>query len=454
MLLSRKRIDATDGPLIRQILTFSFPMILSTLVQNLFSAVDLAVLGNMANSGAVASVGATTSTVSLLVNLFIGFASGTKILLSRFLGERNQEKLQKTVDTAIILAFCAGALISLLGWIFSPWFLRLLNCPAECYDGALLYLRVYLTAAPASLAYNYSSAILNACGNTRSPLLFMIFSGASNLVLNVLLCLVLPNKVLAVALATAASQILGAILTLGQLSSGKEILRIRITKLRWSFTAFRKIISQGLPIGLYNILFPLGSLQISAALNTFGASAIAGNSASASLETITHAFHAGIGSACGVFMGQNLGAQKHDRVKQTMFHSLWLGVLGTFLLDNSVYLSGRFWLQLLLPDDPAAWEFALIRMRYILCFGFISAINNMLTHVMQAFGYSALTSTNSTICVLGFRVVWMTWIYPRNPTFSMLILCFFVSWLLMLVTNVVFSTIVYARYQKGKYKRL
>jgi putative MATE family efflux protein len=454
MLLSGKRIDATNGPLIRQILTYSLPLIITTIIQNLFSTVDLAVLGNMADSTAVASVGATSTTTSLMVNLFVGFSSGTKILMARFLGEKDTEKVKSTANTAILLALGAGVTISILGWIFSPLFLRLLNCPEECFDGAVLYLRIYLTAAPAILLYNYCSAILNASGNTQSPLIFMLLGGILNLMLNVILCLFLPNKVLAVALATISSQLLGALLTFRRLCSGKEALQINPRKLRWSGQAIKKILIQGLPIGLYNILFPLGSLQISAALNTFGASAIAGNSASVSLESITNAFHAGIGSTCGVFVGQNLGAKRHDRVKKSLIHCFWLSNLCILLLGNGVYLTANIWLSLLLPDDTLAWDFSLIRMRYILCFGFINATNNIMTHMIQAFGYSILTSANSVLCVLGFRVVWMTWIYPLNPTYEMLIVCFMVSWLLMLVTNTTMSTIVYIRYRKGKYRRL
>ena len=453
-MLTAKRVDATKGPLIRQILTYTYPLFLSALINNLFHTVDLAVLGNMADTVAVASVGATGVTVSLMLNLFYGLASGTKILLARFLGEKATDKIQTTADTAIIMAFLAGLLIAVSGWFVSPQFLRLLNCPEDCFDGAVLYLQIYLSAAPAVVLYYYCAAILNASGNTRSPLLFMILSGVTNLVLNVILCLVLSNKVLAVALASAFSQLLGAVLTLSQLASGKEALQVRLNKLQWSFTAFRKILAQGLPIGLYNILFPLGSLQISAALNAFGASAIAGTSASATLETIANTFHAGIGSTCGVFLGQNLGAEKHDRVRKSLLHCLWLSASITFVLGNTIHLTGKFWLQLLLPDDHIAWEYALTRMGIIMVFGFISATNNILTHLLQAFGYSFLTSVNSVVCVLGFRVVWMTWIYPLNPTFHMLMACFLVSWLLMLATNTVMFTVVYLRYRKGKYRQL
>ena len=454
MLLTRKRINTTTGPLIRQILLYAFPLMISTLVQNLFNVVDLAVLGNMADSIAVASVGATTMTVSLVVNLFIGFSSGIKVLLARFLGEASEEKIKKTADTAVLFALISGVFVAVLGWLVSPTILRLLNCPEECFDGAVLYLQIYLTTAPAILLYNYCAAILNASGNTRSPLLFMLLGGITNVVLNVILCLILPNKVIAVAIATASSQILGAFLTFRQLCSGKEALTLRPRKLRWSGEALRKILAQGLPIGLYNILFPLGNLQLTAAINSFGASAIAGNSAAASFESINNAFHAAFGSTSSVFIGQNLGAMQHRRVKQSFLHCFWLAVLAAAVVGNTICLTGDLWLSLLLPEDPLAWEFARIRMIYILGFSFISATNNIFVHLLQAFGYSFLTSLNSALCVLGFRVVWMTWIYPIHPTYETLIQCFFVSWLLMLVTNISISTIVYLRYRKGKYRRL
>ena len=449
-----KKLDATKGPIISKLLTYSFPLILSTLVQSLFNAVDVAVLGNMASSEAVASVGATTSVVSLLVNLFVGFASGSKILLARFLGERSEEKVRKTADTAVLLSVISGMLVAALGWFLSPALLQVLKCPADCFDGAVLYLRVYLLAAPAILLYNYCSAILTSAGNTRSPLVYMLLGGSLNLVLNILLCLILPNKVLAVALATVASQVLGALLTLRRLCSGRDSIHVHLKKLRWSNTFFKKILANGLPLGLVNILYPLGSLQIQSALNSYGVSAIAGNSASITLENITSAFHGNLSSGTGVFIGQNLGAQEHKRVKRCFLHGLWISTLTSGLVGNALFVTGRFWVGLIVPDDPLAVEFALIRMQYILALQFISGCNGVLSHFLQNFGYSFLSSLNSIVCVLGFRVVWMTWIYPLKPTFHMLMACFLVSWLLMLVTNTVMFTVVYARYRKGKYRML
>jgi len=452
--MASNRIDATSGAIVPQILRYSYPLILSTLVQSLFSAVDVAVLGNMADSNAVASVGATGAVTSLLVNAFVGFSSGTKILLARFIGARDQEKIRSTADTAVLLSLLCGLLVAALGWVLSPAILRLTNCPDSCFDGATLYLRIYFTAAPAILLYNFCSSILTASGNTRSPLLYMLLGGGLNLVLNVILCLILPNKVLAVAIATAASQLLGAVLTLTRLCSGKDAVRLHPLRMKWSGHALLKILTQGLPIGLVNVLYPLANLQIQSALNSYGVAAIAGNSASATLENVSNACHANLSAATGVFMGQNLGAQQHDRVKRTLFHGLWLAPLTGLVIGLSMYLSGRFWLNLILPGDTAAADFAMVRMGCILAFHFVAGFNGVLSHFLQSFGYAFLSSLNSIVCVLGFRFVWMTWVYPRHENFFMLMVCYLISWLLMLTTNFCMSAVVYTRYRKGHYKVL
>lgn len=453
-MASAKRIDATKGPIIGQILLYSYPLILSTLVQSLFNAVDVAVLGNMADSTAVAAVAATGTVAGLIVNAFVGFSAGAKILLARFIGERSQEKIRQTADTAVLLSLICGLLVAVLGWFFTPAVLRLTNCPADCFDGAVLYLRIYFSAAPALLLYNFCSSILTAAGNTQSPLIYMLLGGALNVVLNIILCLVLPNKVLAVAIATMASQVLGAVLTTVRLCSGKDAVVIRLRELVWNTKAFTKILFQGLPIGLTNVLYPLAGLQIQAALNSYGVSALAGNSASVTLESIAGAFTGNLAAATGVFMGQNLGAQDHIRVRQSFVRGTLLTVMTGMVLGASLYFSGRFWVGMILPGDPVAVEYAMTRASYILLFYAVSAMNQGLSQLLQSFGYSFLSSLNSIFWVLGFRVVWMTWIYPRYTSFSCLMCCFLVSWLLMMVTNIVMTAVVYSRYLHGKYKRL
>lgn len=453
-MITAKRIDATSGPLVRQILLYSLPLILSTVLQNLFNAVDTAVLGNMADSTAVASVGATGTVVGLIVNAFIGFPAGTRIVLARFIGEKNPERIRAAVDTSVILAIVVGLIVAVLGCIFSPLLLQMLNCPEDCFDGAALYLRVYFTAAPAILLYNFCSGIISTAGNTQSPLYYMIAGGILNVVLNILLCLILPNKVAAVAISTVASQILGALLCLRRLRRGEGEIQLKLRAMRWNGPAFRKIFSMGLPLSIANLMYPLGSLQIQSSVNSFGSAAIAGNHASAIWETFGSAFVGGIGTAGGVFIGQNLGAQKHDRVKKSIFHSLWINTSFGAGVGLLLLLTAPLGLQIFLAGDQTALEFGMIRSYCILTAFGIAGVNNALGAYLQNFGYSSLSSINAVVWVLGFRFVWMTWIYPLNPNFFMLMICFAVSWALTMMTNIVMGSIVYIRYRKGKYRRL
>lgn len=452
--MTSKRIDATQGPIVRQILVYSFPLILSTLIQQLFHAVDLAVLGNMADTAAVASVGATSSTVSLLTVLFTSISSGTRVLLARFIGERSEEKVQRTVDTSVIFAFIGGVFVLLLGWIAAPVMMTLTECPENCMDGAVLYIRVYLCAAPGILLYNFSNALLTTSGNTRSPLYYMFAGGLLNVVLNVVLCLLLENKVMAVAVASAASQVLGAVLCLRRLCSGRDIVKLTPAKMKWDAGIFGKMLKQGLPISLYNALFPLANLQIQAAINSFGVAGVAGSSAASTMETIASSFTGSIGTATGVFIGQNLGAHKPERVWSSFRNCLWMNFVIGGVLGVTLYSSGRFWLGLLLPDDPAAVDYAMIRMSFVMLFFGVNALNVVLTHTLQGFGYSILSSINSVVGVLLFRVFWMHLIYPRYESYPSLMCCFLVSWLLMLTANSTMSAIVLLRYRKGHYKRL
>lgn len=453
-MIKTRRIDATTGPIVPQIFRYALPLILTTLLQSLFNAVDLAVLGNMADSNAVASVGATSSSYSLMMTLFVSFSAGIRVLLARFVGERSREKVKLAVDTAIILALGLGIIAAVGGYFVSPLLLRWIDCPEECYEGAVLYLRIYIGAAPAILMYNFSSGILSVAGNTRSPLHYMMAGGVLNVVLNILLCLVLPNKVGAVAISTAVSQCLGAVLCLRKLRQGEGIVQWKPLNMQFSGKMCGKIIAQGIPIGLTDILYPLANLQIQAAVNSFGVAAVAGGGASNSLEGIAGAFNSGIATTTGVFIGQNLGAEKHDRVRKSFFSSLWLGASIGLTVGLFLCLTGRFSLRFFIPNDPEAVEYAMIKLWCIVGFYGVACVNGVLNHSIRAFGYAALSSVASIVCVFGFRTVWMNFIYPQNPTYLWLMTCYPVSWIMTTFMLTAIFVVIYRRYRHGKYKKL
>jgi len=348
------------------------------------------------------------------------------------------------------MSLSIGVVAAILGSIFAEPMLVLTKCPENCFSGALLYLRIYFLSAPAILLYSFGSSILRTAGDTTRPLIYMLLSGSLNLILNILLCFVLEEKIAAVAIATVASQVLGAILVIIRLCTMKGDCRISLLKLRFNMHICGRILRFGIPICLNTALFPLANLQIQSAINSFGAPAIAGNTAAANLESIVSSISTAFGTSALTFIGQNLGAGNRERVHKSFRICLSTTFLLGLFFGILFYSFGSFFLSFFVGNDPQAIGFGLMRSKYILAFYFIAAVNNCLGSTLNAFGYSTFTSLNSIISVFGFRLLWMNFVYPFFPVYECIFVCFFVSWLMMLACNIIMTTIVFRKYQKGK----
>lgn len=450
-----KSVDMLHGNLLRAIISFSIPLLFVGLIQNLFNAVDIMVLGYLADTNAVAAVGATGTIIHLLVNVALGISNGAKIILARLMGEGEDEKIQQTVYTSIATAAALGIAVALAGVALAPLFLRLTACPESIFDGAVTYMRLYFAAAPAIMLYNFGSNILQVSGDSKRPLYYMVASGTLNVVLNIALCVLMTDKVAAVAIATAASQMLGAVLVICRLLRMEGQCRLSIRHSRWSTVAFCKLMTNGIPIGLTNSLYSLASLQIQSAINAFGPAAIAGNSACASLETIEAAIAATPwNTAAGVFVGKNVGADNRERVKRSILYCLAITSMLSVAISLVQMGFSRQLLSLYVSSEEAV-AYGRIRMLYTVLPYVIAAVNGMLAGVIQAFGFSVFTTVNSIVSVLLFRIFWMNVIFPLSPTFHLLMLCFLVSWSLILVVNVIFFSYVYFfRFARGRIKKM
>ena len=447
-LLKAKNIDTTTGSLFTKIILYSIPLILSTLIQQLFNAVDIVVLGNMADSTAVAAVSATTPITSLIVSTFVGISTGTRVVLARFIGARDEENTRNVTDTSLIFSVAVGALIAVVGFVFAPWFLDITNCPIECYDGALIYVRIYMLSAPFIMLYNFGSAIITADGDTQRPLYYIMIAGVTNVVLNIILCLCLEEKVAAVAIATVASQVISAFLVSFSLLSIEGACRVNILRMRFGIGALGKVLAAGLPMALVHALFPLSNLQIQSAINSHGVAAIAGNGAVSTIESVVSAFTGPIGTSASVFIGQNIGAKKRDRVKR----SFWMCMLVAVVIGGGIgvftYLTGRFWLSLIVGADAAAIEYGLTRMFCTTLFHVVAAINGVFASAILAHGFSVASAINSIFSVFVFRVVWMQTVYPKSETFWSIVVCFIVSWALRMMVNIVLYGFIWRGYRK------
>ena len=479
-LLKAKNIDATTGSLFKKIILYSLPLMLSTLIQQLFNAVDIMVLGNMANSTAVASVAATSSITSLIVTAFVGIATGTRVVLARFIGAKDEKNARQVTDTSLIFAVVIGAVIAVVGFILAPWFLDITECPPECYEGALIYVRIYVSAAPFILLYNFGSSVITADGDTQRPLYYIMIAGAVNVVLNIILCFMLDNetvsfilngvshlpgvgldgetikylsstldqKVVAVAVATVASQVIGAVLVSFRLLTMDGICRVKIQKMCFGFSALGKVLAAGLPMALVHALFPLSNLQIQSAINSYGVTATAGNGAASTIETVVSAFPSPFGTAAAVFIGQNIGAKKPDRVRKSFWYCMIMTTAVAVVVGVGTYLTGRFWLSLIVGSDAEAIEFGLVRMSCTTLFYFVAAINGVFASAILAHGFSVASAINSVFSVFVFRIIWMQVLYPHNKTFLFVMACFVVSWGVRMLANFVIYGSIWHGYKK------
>lgn len=450
-----RKVDATQGNLVKLIFIYTIPLILTNIIQHLFTLVDTAVLGNMADTIAVASVGATTTITSLVLNGITGLSAGISIVLARYIGQKNEQKIRTTIDTALLTGVGFGAIVAVLGVIFAPALLAFIDCPAECFNGAVLYLQIIIAAAPITMLYNYGAAIMRTMGDTQRPLTYITVSGLVNVGLNVILCKVLTEKVAAVAIATVASKIISAALVFHRLCHLENGRQVSVKKMRFDTKSFRSIIQYGIPSAISTLLYPIANLQVVPAINSFGVDAVAGNSAATHLQNIANSFTTGFSHATTTFMGQNIGAEKKARVKDSFWYCLGFGILITGVIGTFFHLSGELWLSLILGNSAeVAISYGMIRLFYITQFMFISLTNNVLLHALQAYGYPLFGSISSILFTLGFRVFWMQVIYPKNPSFDMVMLCFTVSWTLNMIFNAIFVGIFTKRYSKGIYKKI
>lgn len=444
-----QNVDITGGPIFSSILKYSIPVMIGSLIQVLFNSADIAVLGHMADDVAVAAVGVTGVIVGLIVNSFVGLSSGCTIILARYVGMRDEKKAHLAVDTSMISSLFIGLILTVVGLFLVDPMLTLIDCPKDCFAGAGLYLRIYFLAIPTIMVYNFGSAILRVDGDTTRPLVYLILSGLLNIVLNILLCLVLTEKVAAVAIATFASQLLGAVLVVVRLIKIEGMCHLDLRHPAFSFSVLGRTLRLGFPVALNNSLYNISNLQIQSAINSFGTAAVSGNATSANVEGILSSVTGALGAATVAFVGQNIGTGDRERVKKSIRCCTWIGIVSCLVMGFGILLFGKEVLALIIPGDDAAIAYGYIRMQFLLPLYFVTAITTVLSSSTQALGYPALPMVTSVMTVLGFRVVWMALVYPHFVSIENLYFCYDCSWTLTMLVNAVMFFVIYRRYRRG-----
>ena len=441
-MASLSRQDMTHGPLAKQILLFSLPLICSNLLQVLFNLADLAVVGQFVGSQALGSVGSTTTLVTMFTGFLIGLGGGINVLAARFYGARDTKRFGQLLHTAALLSLGLGILLSILGVTLTRPILQLLRTKEDLIDGAVLYLRIYLLGMPGLAVYNYGSAILSALGDTRRPLRFLTLAGILNVILNLFFVLVVKMAVAGVALASILSQYLSAVLIVLALIHNDAPFALCRSQLRLHRDSALEIIRLGIPAGLQNCIFALANLFIQVGVNSFSSTMVAGNSAAANADSLIYDVMAAFYTACASFMGQNYGARNRERVKKSYFISLAYSFAIGLILGFLLVLFGRQFLHLFSPaaDVIEAGMFRLTIMGF--SYGF-SAFMDCTIAASRALGKSLAPTVMVILGSCVFRIIWVYTVFAWFQTIPSLYLVYICSWTITALAEIAYFRHVY-----------
>ena len=428
MKIKSRKIDMLTGSLWDKVLQFSLPLAVTGILQQLFNAADVAIVGNFVNKEAMAAVGSNSSLIALILNLFLGVSLGANVVIANLTGQGDNERVERAVHSAIVTAVIAGVIGAILGEVVAPPVLRSMGVPDTVYPMAIVYLRVYLAGMPAILLYNFESAIFRSQGDTRTPLICLIISGITNVCLNLFFVIVFHMAAGGVALATILSNLLSAVLLFYFLTKGKPPVRVEISKLRLDLGLLKRMLRIGMPAGIQNMVFSLSNVLIQSAINSLGSDVMAASAAAFNIEIFAFYIVNSFGQAATTFVGQNYGARKLDRcTRVTRVTMLWdMGI--TAVMSATILFFGARLLALFNPD-PAIVEIGVIRLRYILLFEVVSVVMEVASGSMRGYGRSTVPAVITFIGVCGIRIFWVFAVFPRRPAFDTLMICYPISWI-------------------------
>lgn len=441
---SSYEIDMTTGALLPKIIRFALPLILANNLQILFTFADLAVVGRYAGSQALAAVGANSSLITLLTNLFIGISTGADILVSRHRGEMNDNAVSRAAHTAVTTGFIIGVFLIFLGFIVSRPVLTMMNTPDDSRELAILYLRIYFLGMPAVMVYQFGAAVLRAVGDTRRPLMILSSAGVLNVILNLIFVIKFNMSVAGVALATITSQAVCAVMIMRCLIKEKSAYRIELKKLKLDRKELIHMLRIGLPIGLQSSLFAISNVLCQSSVNTFGSLAMAGCAAAASIENFCFmSMNAFIQTATS-FTGQNYGARKYNRIPKVYLHCLGLAIMVGLVMGQVTYHNGAFLISLF-DKNPEVIPFGLLRMKIVSTFAFIAPIMDVTTASLRSIGHPLPPMISCLVSVCGLRILHIYTIFRMFPRLDVLFVAYPVTWGISGVVNVLLFIHYYRR---------
>ncbi len=461
MKSNRYEINMCEGPLFGKILRFALPLMVTNILQLLFNATDMVVVSRFAADGntALAAVGATNALSSLLVTLLGGLSLGATVVVSRFMGARDQKRVTRAVHTSITVALGSGVLMGLIGLFFGGTFLSWMDTPPNILPDATLYIKIYFCGLPAQMLLNFGAAVLRAVGDTRRPLYYLSAAGVLNVLLNLVFVIVFHVDVAGVALATVISQSLSAVLVIRALIVDGGAVKLNPAALRIHKEEFFQILRVGLPAGLQSALFGLSNVLIQSSVNLLDVSmavcgatsaqgtVIAANTAANNIENFVYFSMNAIAQGTVNFVGQNAGAAKMDRVRRVVFLTGGMVCVLGLVFGGIVYFCGEFLLGIYRPGETEVISIGMIRFSYILLPYFFCGLMDSLASAMRGLGRSVLPMIVSLLGACGLRILWIYTFFAWKPTLGMLYISYPISWAL---TAAVHAICLFFTYRKVK----
>lgn len=411
------RMDMVNGSLGDKIIRYAIPLAATGILQQLFNAADLAVVGQFSGKEAMAAVGGNAPVIGLLVNLFVGISLGSNVIIARSIGQKDEESISKAVHTSVIVALLGGVFLAVLGELLAPFIVELLEVPTDVYPLAIKYLRIYLAGMPVILLYNFEAAVFRSSGNTRTPLAALTVSGVLNVVLNLFFVLGLGMDVDGVATATVLSNLVSSVLLFAALTRTAQAIRLDPRKLRVHSDVLRQILKVGIPAGIQGMIFSFANIIIQSAVNSLGTTVMAASSAAYNLEIFSYYIMNSFGQACTTFVGQNYGAGKNDRCRKTLRLCLLQSLTSTAVVSVLILLFSRPLLGIF-NTDPDVIAAGQIRLVYIFFAYLFSFAQEGLSGYLRGFGVSFIPAACTVIGICGVRLTWIFTVFQQSRTFS------------------------------------
>lgn len=436
MLKREKRLrqNLCEGPFLPKIISYTVPIILTSVLQLLFNAADLMVLGQLKGNDNVGAVGATGSLINLLVSLFTGLSIGAGVCVAQGIGAKDDSRVQRAIHTAIPAAAIGGAVLTVIGIFLSRWFLELMSTPANLLPQATLYMQIYFAGIIPILVYNFGAAILRSAGDTKSPLLYLSAAGVLNILLNLFFVAVCDMAVDGVALATVLSQLLACVLVLRKLMRREDNCKLCLKKMRIDSGALSRIISIGLPAGIQGSLFAISNVTIQSSINSFNVEAINnGCSAASNIEGFVYMGMNAFQQTATTFVGQNSGARKYKNVGRIVGLSLICVTVTGLLLGILGRVFAPQLLALYLKEGGDSITYGQIRMNYVCVLYFLCGIMDVLSGSLRGMGASTVPMVVTILGACGLRIVWVATVFKQVHTLESLFMVFPVSWLVTIV---------------------